>query len=448
MKAFPLETSLTIVAVGLILTAAHQVQPSVRGPEPADLARLIAFGTQEAIAKAPAGPPSPEIASGISRPAVLLEDAGGALDHFYSALSRTEAGAIARVVHYGDSPTTADLITGDIRSMLQKRFGDAGHGFVLMDQPWAWYQHRGVKLSSFGWRPTAASQFRVQDGLFGLGGVTFTGDAPARTHFEFATRHSRFEVWFLRQPGGGLLTLSSKNHELTMIDTSDERPLAAVEQVIVQPAISELDVKIDRGTVRAFGIVAETGAPGVVYDSLGLNGGAISVLSRIFGAAHWIEELRHRNPDLVVINYGTNEADFDEFIDTEYESELREAIRRVRQALPRASILVMSPMDRGRWASDRIETMPTIPRIIDIQRRIANQSYCAFFNTFAAMGGPGAVARWRQSDPPLIAADLIHPHSAGARAIASALVNELMNGFARFKSRTQNSQDATAGAPQ
>jgi len=44
----------------------------------------------------------------------LLEDSGGALDHFYEALWRTEKrepGAVTHIVHYGDSPTTADLIT-------------------------------------------------------------------------------------------------------------------------------------------------------------------------------------------------------------------------------------------------------------------------------------------------------------------------------------------------
>ena len=54
----------------------------------------------------------------------------GALDAFYEALRRTERGepgAVTRIVHYGDSPTTADLITGDARRLFQKQFGDAGH---------------------------------------------------------------------------------------------------------------------------------------------------------------------------------------------------------------------------------------------------------------------------------------------------------------------------------
>ncbi|MFN7543065.1 MAG: hypothetical protein ACK5TN_09760, partial [Acidobacteriota bacterium] len=48
-----------------------------------------------------------------------------------------QPGARLRLAHSGDSPTTADLITADIRALLQKRFGDAGHGFYLIDKPWA-----------------------------------------------------------------------------------------------------------------------------------------------------------------------------------------------------------------------------------------------------------------------------------------------------------------------
>src|SRR5713226_9215632 len=115
-----------------------------------------------------------------------LNDPAHALDHFFEALQRTEfrqPGAITRIVHYGDSPTTADLITGDARKLLQVRFGDAGHGFILLAKPWAWYEHVGVSLSGSGWNIDPASQSQIKDGLYGLGGVSFQGDVGAYTEF-------------------------------------------------------------------------------------------------------------------------------------------------------------------------------------------------------------------------------------------------------------------------
>ncbi len=174
----------------------------------------------------------------------------------------------------------------------------------------------------------------------------------------------------------------------------------------------------------------------MVYDSLGLNGASVTVLSRMFNQQHWTAELQHRNPDLVIVNYGTNEADFAEFVEKGYEKELREAIRRLRAALPEASILVMSPMDRGRRnGSGEIETMATIPEIVAIQRRVAHETGCAFFDTFRAMGGAGTMARWYAARPRLVSADFIHPYPAGGKQIAVAFTRELALGLNRYKLR-------------
>ena len=83
-----------------------------------------------------------------------LVDNSGSLDHFYQALGELEGGKRqrpVRIVHYGDSPTTADLITGDARELLQEKFGDAGTGFVLIAKavgvvraPWRRGQRHGL----------------------------------------------------------------------------------------------------------------------------------------------------------------------------------------------------------------------------------------------------------------------------------------------------------------
>src|SRR5205085_2030966 len=120
------------------------------------------------------------------------------------------------------------------------------------------------------------------------------------------------------------------------------------------------------------------------------------------------------------------EADFASFVEHQYEKELREAIRRIHSAVPDASVLVMGPMDRGRRAAGGdIETMPTIPRIVEIQKRVAADTGCGFFDTFAAMGGAGAMARWYTSQPRLVSADFIHPYPAGGKMIATIFTKEI-----------------------
>jgi len=148
-----------------------------------------------------------------------------------------------------------------------------------------------------------------------------------------------------------------------------------------------------------------------------------------------------------VINYGTNEADFSAFVEKHYERELREAIRRVRAALPGASILLMSPMDRGYLTGPgEIETMATIPVIVATQRRVAKETGCAFFNTFAAMGGAGTMARWYDSQPRLVSADFIHPSPAGGKIVATIFVKQIESGLSHYKLRQLHNQSSASGA--
>ncbi len=286
-------------------------------------------------------------------------------------------------------------------------------------------------------RSVPASRFEARDGMFGLGGVSFTGSGNAQSRIVLETGpHTSFEVWFLRQPDGGTLAFTADGKMLGSIDTSAGAKGSGFAKFEVPEGASELELHVEQGRVRVFGVTAEKPGPGVVYDSLGLNGASITVLSRMFNQAHWAEELRHRNPDLVIVNYGTNEADFPAFIDKQYEKELREAIRRLHAALPEASLLVMRPMDRGyRSGPGEIETMPTIPRIIAIQKRVALETGCGFFDTFAAMGGAGTMARWYAAQPRLVSADFIHPYPAGGKMIAVTFTREIASGLMRFKMR-------------
>ncbi len=156
-------------------------------------------------------------------------------------------------------------------------------------------------------------------------------------------------------------------------------------------------------------------------------------MSRAFNPQAFSIALEHRNPDLVVINYGTNESGFPSYVEKQYGGELIRAIGRVRAALPDASILIMSPMDRGeRTSGDAITTMRAIPEIVAIQQRVAEQTGCGFFNTYQAMGGPGTMAHWYDRHPPLVGADLIHPSPQGAHIVAQLLTSQLLIGYERY----------------
>jgi lysophospholipase L1-like esterase len=324
-----------------------------------------------------------------------------------------------------------------VRQLLQQRFGDAGHGFSLLAKPWAWYEHRDVGLRGTGWEIAAASQGGAHDGLFGLGGVSFTAPGESTSHLALRDpSHTAVEVSFLRQPGGGSFTFSADGVELGSVETDGKARTAGYARFdLPRAGTRTVDIRT-HGAVRMFGIIFGKPGPGISYDSLGLNGASIGVLGRTFNERHWAEQLQHRQPDLVIVNYGTNESGFASFVGGTYEGELRLAIERIRKALPGVSLLLMSPMDRGeRKAGGEIVTLATIPKLVAIQERVARENGCAFFNTFEAMGGDGTMARWYEGHPRMVAADFIHPSPAGAKLVGNLLYQALCDGFTKAKLR-------------
>lgn len=382
-----------------------------------------------------------------------IADPHGAMQHFYASLLRTERrepGAVTRVVHYGDSPVTADLITADVRSLLQDRFGDAGHGTYLIAKPWAWYAHRGLDVKAEGWRADPATLRGQKDGRYGLGGVSFTGQTGAWSRITLKRPgHSRLAVSFFGQPGGGELSILAGDVEAGVLDTSMPEPLAAGQSFDIPPEAQQIELRVTRGPVRLFNVELFKPNPGIVYDSIGLNGTWAGVLASHMNAGHWAEELRQAKPSLVVINYGTNESGYRSYIDTSYPKDMREIIRRVRSALPDVSILLMSPMDRGvRDTGGAIGTMPSIPHLVAVQARLAADNGCAFFNTFEAMGGPGTMGKWYMAEPRLVSADFIHPLPAGGRIVGTLLYNALMDGYNAYKQRLMRQTVASAALRQ
>jgi lysophospholipase L1-like esterase len=206
------------------------------------------------------------------------------------------------------------------------------------------------------------------------------------------------------------------------------------QTITVPGGFKEVAIGQVTGKVRLYGVRLLKDTPGVEYNSMGVNGAAITILARNVGEEHWGEQLRHVKPHLVVINYGTNESVYAKYVDTAFELELVRAVKRVRKAVPEASILIMSPMDRGqRMPSGEIGTVPPLSRLVALEQRVAAEYGCAFFNTFEAMGGPGTMGRWYTAEPRMVGADLIHPMPSGAKIVGNLLYKSLQDGYRRYK---------------
>src|SRR6516164_5140926 len=175
----PWKTMFTVVTFGGLLLA-PQYAPALKNYrlfDPQAISAVWQFPMPKQAAEASAAAMEEVRAARLQLMAPQnLSDPHHELDHFYASLLR---GGVTRILHYGDSPTTGDLITADARALLQKQFGDAGAGFVLIAKPWAWYYHRGVEMEASNWTIDVAGATELKDGLHGLGGASFRGSPGA-----------------------------------------------------------------------------------------------------------------------------------------------------------------------------------------------------------------------------------------------------------------------------
>lgn len=368
-----------------------------------------------------------------------IEDPAGSMAHFYQSLERTrllQPGAVTRILHLGDSPIVGDLISGGARERLQRGYGDAGHGWTMPSRPWDWYYHFGVNLDARGWRARSPLFGNGGAGRCGLNGVCFVSASPSAwarigtVSRGLGSAVSHFWVYFGTAPGGGTLLASVDGEPPMEIPTGSPSGATASQDIPVPDGRHALTLKPKGdGEVTLYGVALERESPGVIYDSVGTSGGTVRFLT-LLDASDWEASLRWRRPDLVILNYGTNESTWEGLGMAAHANQCREVVASVRRAVPDASILIMAPMDRGtRDGSGRIVTLASIPRLVGTQRAVAAETGCAFFNTYEAMGGEGAMERWYHRESPLVSGDLTHPTNSGADLISKLLVDALERGF-------------------
>lgn len=377
---------------------------------------------------------------GLFEPIAAAND-GEPLARFHRALRDLAAGRDAdgkvRVVVYGASHTEADIYPHYLRSYLRDRFGDGGHGFVQVAQPWNGYGHVEVGVAGFDHWSTAHALRRDErdDGLFGLLGAsiaTRNKKAVARVLPADGVVASRFELSFLRRPRGGSFELFVDGRHHATVRTGGKQVEAGFYAFELPEARHTVEIHPSGdGEIRLFGMTMEREQPGVVVDTLGIRGArASSTLGWDEGV--WGAAMRRRAPALWILAYGTNEAVDPGASTSNYEAALHTVLERFARVAPDAACLLVGPGDFPQSLPDgTFAPRPSLAAIIDVQRRVAAEHGCGFWDLQAFMGGELSMLQWVRSEPPMARPDHIHLTRRGYVRMGMALADALMDGFDR-----------------
>jgi len=355
------------------------------------------------------------------------------LAHFHEALFGLETRSRrdhARIAWLGDSHGQADFWSGRVRRDLQKRFGDGGPGYVALG--YKNYRHDRVAIEIGGkWRmrpKQPASAKPVGDGVYGLAGllmggysggprVALTYDAPASTRLRFdvcVKTRAAGDGFSIEAPGGDSLTLTPPADNVGKLLTF----------TLTGQGAGPLVVKTIGGSPDYCGAVIETdpaSRPGVVLDQLGFNGARYGT-PLAWDEATWSKELARRAPDLVILEYGGNEAGDASPAYEKIGAQVEELAARVRRVRPNADCLVIAPTDRAD-AEDRV------PLVVASVKAAAARAKCAFFDAYALSGGRGSMAARREETKPRAQKDGVHMTIRGYEEMGALLAAALVEAY-------------------
>ena len=334
---------------------------------------------------------------------------------FHSALSNASQRR-ARVVVYGASHTAGDEYTSIVRKRLQDRYGDAGPGWVLPGSPFSYYHHARVQIVARGWRGLKVrgrDRMRTEYGYAGF--AVESASATSRMVPDVPVDH--VELHYQGRAGGGTIRVATSAGELATIDTSDTRGPQRRAFELDAPT-NEIAIEVRGGTVRIFGVVLERRGSGITLDAFGVPG------ARVWDQVPWRDtsirsQLETRPPDLWALAYGTNESALNRVTMREYRRRLGVAVERWKTWAPHASCMLIGPGEWPRRTRRGWVARPRTREIIATQREVATAHGCAFFDTFAMMGGEGSMVRWVAEG--LAIGDHVHFTEAGYQRMGLAL---------------------------
>lgn len=422
--------------LGLLLAACASSPPPAQpkpqpepAPEPAPSAAQPGEPGGGCAALAARAPEPPSDVIGKPVPAIVRREL---LAPFFDELAALERGVRkepVRIGIWGDSNLTLDEVSGALRRALQQRFGDAGHGFVGVGNPFRGYRHMDVRRTLIGhWETYIFTRGKKpRRGGFGAAGMAAaTGERRARVRFETAaagapvgTRASSFGLFYLKAPGAGRFAIRVDGQRRAPIDAAAEPRGVGYARVEVEDGPHQFEVEnVERGRwLHLYGAVLERDAPGVVVDSLGVTGATYGTLAALDGESV-VPMLEQRRHDLVVFMLGTNFWNSDENPEG-----LRKLVALFRSLDAGRPILVVTPPDHVK-TRHHTQSDPRVLRVIEQLTAASAEHGTALWDFREAMGGDGSM--WVFHQRGLAGDDLYHLTSTGARIMGERMAHALL----------------------
>jgi lysophospholipase L1-like esterase len=410
---------------------------------------------------------APDDAQAAEPPSVVA-----ALAHGSQSPARRQGGAGQRpitILQLGDSHTSADFLTGEIRRRLQETYGNGGSGYVTAGRPHIGVLSSTLKISvSQGWTYQAL-QRSEEVGEFWMSGFNTVASREGETlsfTSEKAETFDVIEIEAIRRPGGGTFEIKLDGKVEGSFDLAGPK----VEPIVIRlvpdqgPTNQVRDLTLTTrsdGTVSIASVAIYNTRAGLTYNSVGYPGATVDILNKLDNRL-FLSNLRRLNPQIVVLSFGSNEGEKANLDIAAYTEHYRKVITKIRAALPGVTFVMIGPpeaeqlpshcKDKAReTATCRVPSETTasasradacewkpLAKLADVreaQRKLAQREGAVFWNWASIMPKECGADRWLNQSPVLMAKDHLHFTITGYKKSAAAFLDTLIPVIDKVRSR-------------
>lgn len=365
------------------------------------------------------------------------DDTQRGMTPFYEALSqRNELQRPVRVAYFGDSFIEVDILTSDLRDLLQQKYGGSGVGFLDIDPPYA-TNRPTVRQTAGGWAAHCVlDKGRYDHSLLNVGQRYFLPQGTAWTEVR-GVKQARLDT-------AEVHTIILRSAQPASIGLKlDDGPMMAlqakgggqVEAVSYHRRAGRAKWQLTGGGGMTCWGVTEESTHGVVLDNFSLRGSSGTTLSEIPETT--LRQLNDVRPyDLIVLGFGLNVANKKQTDYTNYVKKMATVVELMKRAFPQAGILIVGVGDREDKLSDgQLHTMPGIEALARYQQNMAADCHVAFWNLYQGMGGEGSIRRMAEAKPAEAGKDYTHINARGGRRVATILFKSIVYGQEQYERR-------------
>lgn len=336
-------------------------------------------------------------------------------------------------LHYGGSHIQAENPTTITRNLLQNRFGNGGRGLIFNYGAADTYSSVNYASTFTGkWKFNKSYQGRKSGLPLGVCGMvvetsdststlTFTWKQPIQLDnyelivlFENDSISYDFSLW-----------LNGKK-SIKKISTSAEGIGFDVNDSIVKIEIKVLP-KNNAQRFRFYGInLINKKQGGVVYHSTGVGAAAFRSILILDKLPH---QLPYINPDIVLLDFGTNDILYHNKVEPSLSTEVEKAIKWWRKMCPEVLIILTSTQDLY-YKNHQITAGISFRNLMD---SLARKNNCLFWNWYDLSGGLNTIRTWGTLG--YAKKDNIHLTKDGYKVKGTMLYRSLMNTFEMIKNK-------------